>query len=131
MSPIDQPAIPKGSTVLITGSNGFIGSNIADQFLKLGYKVRGTTRNPAKNTWVTKLFDAKYGPGNFDFVTVEEMAVDGAFDEAMKGKYLMLTSYYTFYLSFQQPVSTLEMPIELILILQVSLPLCTRQQTTQ
>ncbi|KAI0911776.1 aldehyde reductase [Ustulina deusta] len=85
MSPIDQPAIPKGSTVLITGSNGFIGSNIADQFLKLGYKVRGTTRNPAKNTWVTKLFDAKYGPGNFDFVTVQEMAVDGAFDEAMKG----------------------------------------------
>ncbi|KAI0437785.1 hypothetical protein F4803DRAFT_537266 [Xylaria telfairii] len=85
MSPIDQPAIPKGSTVLVTGANGFIGSNIADQLLKLGYKVRGTTRSPAKNAWVTKLFDSKYGLGNFEFVTVTDMAVDGAFNEAVKG----------------------------------------------
>ncbi|KAI1167834.1 aldehyde reductase [Nemania serpens] len=85
MSPIDQPAIPKGSTVLITGANGFIGSNIADQFLKLGYKVRGTTRSPEKNVWVTDLFNRKYGEGKFEFVAVADMAADGAFDEAVKG----------------------------------------------
>ncbi|KAI0388914.1 aldehyde reductase [Xylariaceae sp. FL0594] len=85
MSPIDQPAIPKGSTVLITGGNGFIGSNIADQLLKLGYKVRGTSRDPQKNTWVTDLFERKYGPGLFELVAVPDMEADGAYDEVVKG----------------------------------------------
>ncbi|KAI8631795.1 aldehyde reductase [Xylariaceae sp. FL1651] len=85
MSAIDQPAIPKGSTVLITGANGFIGSNIADQFLKLGYKVRGTTRDTQKSAWVNKLFDHKYGPGSFELVAVPDMEADGAYDEVVKG----------------------------------------------
>lgn len=85
MSPIDNPAIPKGSTVLVTGANGFIGSNIVDQFLKLGYNVRGTTRNVEKNAWMNKLFDSKYGPGRFEFSSVPDMKADGAYDEAVKG----------------------------------------------
>ncbi|KAF6823073.1 aldehyde reductase protein [Colletotrichum plurivorum] len=85
MSLIDQPAIPKGSLVLVIGANGFIGSNISDQLLKLGYKVRGTTRNPAKNTWITSLFDCKYGAGNFELVSVPDMEVPNAFDEAVRG----------------------------------------------
>ncbi|KAI0415567.1 aldehyde reductase [Xylaria grammica] len=85
MSAIDQPAIPKGSTVLVTGANGFIGSNISDQLLKLGYKVRGTTRNPQKNTWISNLFDSKYGPGQFELVAVPDMTADNAYDEAVKG----------------------------------------------
>ncbi|KAF2973135.1 hypothetical protein GQX73_g393 [Xylaria multiplex] len=84
MSPIDQPAIPKGSTVLVTGGNGFIGSNISDQLLKLGYKVRGTTRNPQKNKWVSDLFDRKYGPGQFELVAVPDMVAENAYDEAVK-----------------------------------------------
>jgi len=87
MSPIDQPAVPKGSTVLITGGNGFIGSNIADQLLKLGYKVRGTTRNPQKSAWVSNLFDRKYAPGLFELVAVPDMEADGAYDEVVKGKH--------------------------------------------
>ena len=85
MSPIDQPVIPKGSTVLVTAANGFLGSNIVDQFLKFGYKVRGTTRNLEKNAWMNKLFDAKYGPGKFELVLVPEMKADDAYDEAVKG----------------------------------------------
>ncbi|KAI2620440.1 aldehyde reductase [Hypoxylon sp. NC1633] len=84
MSPIDHPAIPKGSTVLITGANGFIASNIADQFLNHGYKVRGTTRDPKKNAWLANLFDRKYGPGNFEFVAVPDMEADGAYNQAVK-----------------------------------------------
>lgn len=85
MSPIDPPAIPKGSLVLVTGANGLIGSNIADQFLRFGYRVRGTTRSPAKNAWITALFDAKYGPGSFELVAVPDMEAPDAFDQAVKG----------------------------------------------
>lgn len=92
MSPIADPAIPKGSTVLITGSNGFIGSNIADQFLKLGYKVRGTTRNPQKNKWVSDLFDRRYGTGKFELVAVPDMEADGAYDEVVKGASTLVCS---------------------------------------
>jgi nucleoside-diphosphate-sugar epimerase len=84
---IVQPAIAKGSTVLVTGVNGFIASNIADQFLRLGYKVRGTTRDPKKNDWVRSLFESKYGLGKFEFAVVQNMESEGAYDEAVKGKF--------------------------------------------
>ncbi|KAJ5679526.1 hypothetical protein N7462_007770 [Penicillium macrosclerotiorum] len=82
---IEQYAVPQGSTVLITGVNGFIASNIADQFLKFGYKVRGTTRSLEKNAWVSTLFNQKYGSGNFELVAVADMGASGAFIEAVKG----------------------------------------------
>ncbi|GIK00982.1 hypothetical protein Aspvir_005012 [Aspergillus viridinutans] len=82
--PIEQPVVPKGSMVLVTGVNGFIGSHIADQFLKLGYKVRGTTRSLEKNAWISSLFNKKYGPGNFELVAVPDMVAQGAFVEAVK-----------------------------------------------
>lgn len=85
MSPIDNPVIPKGSTVLITGVNGFIGSHIADQFLTFGYKVRGTTRDAKRGVWTQNFFNKKYGPGNFELVTVADITADGAYDEATKG----------------------------------------------
>lgn len=85
MSPIDQPAVPKGSTVLITGVNGFIASNVADQFLKFGYKVRGTTRDVQKNAWIVNLFDRKYGPGKMELVSLPDVEADGAYDEVVKG----------------------------------------------
>lgn len=92
MSPIDQPVIPKGSLVLVVGANGFIGSNIADQFLRLGYKVRGTSRNPEKNVWLSDLFERKYGPGNFELVAIKDMETSGAFDEAIKGVFAVVNT---------------------------------------
>ena len=88
MTQIDQPVIPKGSKVLITGINGFIASNIADQFLKLGYKVRGTTRDAQRTGWVADLFVHKYGYGSFEMVVVPNIETDGAFDHVMGGGYL-------------------------------------------
>ena len=88
MLQINQPVIPKGSNVLITGINGFIASNIADQFLKLGYKVRGTTRDPQRTAWVADLFDRKYGHESFEMVAVPNIEADGAFDHAIGGGYI-------------------------------------------
>ncbi|KEF54733.1 uncharacterized protein A1O9_09175 [Exophiala aquamarina CBS 119918] len=78
-------ALPQGSTVLVTGSNGFLGAHIVDQFLKIGYKVRATVRDANKDSWMSDHFDNLYGKGKFKLVAVPQMEVDGAFDEAIKG----------------------------------------------
>ncbi|KAH8679194.1 hypothetical protein BGZ61DRAFT_425844 [Ilyonectria robusta] len=81
----EDPAIPKGSTVLVTGASGWVGSNVADQFLAYGYKVRGTTRDVNKAAWMKETFEKKYGSGVFELVSVPDMVADGAYDEAVKG----------------------------------------------
>jgi hypothetical protein len=85
MSPIE-----KGSTVLVTGANGFIASHIVDQLLQLDYKVRGTVRTEEKGKWVQNFFDDKYGKGKLELVVVPAMEVKGAFDDAVKGQYLLM-----------------------------------------
>lgn len=79
-------AIPKGSTVLVTGANGFIGSHIADQFLQYGFRVRGTVRDADKNKWLDDVFRERYGHGRFELRTVPNMADQGAFDMAAESK---------------------------------------------
>ena len=80
-----SPVIAPGSLILVTGVNGYIASHVADQLLEAGYKVRGTSRDSSKTTWMHELFDKKYGPGKFETVVVEDMTVPDAFDEATKG----------------------------------------------
>ena len=83
-------AIPDGSLVLVTGANGFIGSHVADQFLTVGYRVRGTVRSESKGAWLKQLFDRKYGPNKFEIAIVPDMSQKGAFDHAMEGKLLLI-----------------------------------------
>ncbi|KAF4844223.1 Aldehyde reductase 2 [Colletotrichum siamense] len=78
-------AVPKGSTVLVTGVNGLLGSHVAKQFLEYGYEVRGTVRNPEKVAWLPAAFEKQFGEGSFELVQVSDMAAEGAFDEATKG----------------------------------------------
>ncbi|KAM0492547.1 hypothetical protein ACHAP8_009902 [Fusarium lateritium] len=85
MSPLSNPAVPKGSTVLVTGANGLLGSHISDQFLEYGYKVRGTVRDVEKNTWLKAALDKKHGEGKFELIAVTDLTADGAFDKAVKG----------------------------------------------
>ncbi|KAF2162618.1 hypothetical protein M409DRAFT_26860 [Zasmidium cellare ATCC 36951] len=77
--------LSKGSTMLITGVNGLVGSHCADQALQHGYKVRGTTRSLDKNKWLLEVFGNKYGTAVFELVEVKDMQQPGAFDEAMQG----------------------------------------------
>jgi len=80
-----QPTIRKDALVLVTGVNGFIGSHVADQLIKSGYKVRGTVRAQDKAAWLYELFANIYGGGQFEAVEVSDMAADGAFDIAVQG----------------------------------------------
>lgn len=80
-----SPAIPKDSIVLVTGLNGYIGSHVADQLLKAGYRVRGTTRDSSKVKNLVEQWEQQYGKNRVEVAIVQNMADDGAFDEAVKG----------------------------------------------
>jgi nucleoside-diphosphate-sugar epimerase len=86
MANIRDLAIPKGSTVLVTGVNGFMASHVANQFVQHGYKVRGTVRNPEKSAWLNVYFDKTYGKGHLELYSVTDMTIENAYDEAVKGE---------------------------------------------
>ncbi|MGD6802084.1 SDR family oxidoreductase [Rossellomorea aquimaris] len=56
---------PEGSTFLVTGSAGFIGSNLVEAILKLGYKVRGLDN---LSTGKKKNIDEFLDNPNYEFV---------------------------------------------------------------
>ncbi|KNG49185.1 aldehyde reductase protein [Stemphylium lycopersici] len=85
MAAFDSPAIAPGSTILVTGANGFVGAHIADQLLQQGYKVRGTVRDAVRHQWLADLFSQKYGKENFELITVKDMREADAFDDAVSG----------------------------------------------
>ncbi|KAI8259710.1 hypothetical protein K4K58_002466 [Colletotrichum sp. SAR11_239] len=78
----DLTALPKGSLILVTGANGYIGAHVIDNLLKLGYHVRGTVR--AEKPWLKELFD-KYGEGAFEQVVVPHLEDEEALGHAMTG----------------------------------------------
>jgi nucleoside-diphosphate-sugar epimerase len=83
--PSTDLAVPKDSLVVVSGANGYIASNVCDQFLIAGYRVRGTVRSVYRASWLQSFFDSKYGPGRFTLCEVPDMAAPGAFDVAIKG----------------------------------------------
>lgn len=85
MAPYDSPVIAPGSTVLVTGANGFVGAHVTDHLLQQGYKVRGTVRDASKHQWLADRFLQQYGKDKFELVTVKDMREPGAFDDAVSG----------------------------------------------
>ncbi|KAM0284158.1 hypothetical protein ACHAQH_002148 [Verticillium albo-atrum] len=73
-------ALPPGSKILVTGTSGYIASNVVVEAINAGYNIRGTARSAAKAE-KTKHFDSP----NYEVVVVPEMDPEGAFDEAVKG----------------------------------------------
>ncbi|TVY78747.1 Aldehyde reductase 2 [Fusarium oxysporum f. sp. cubense] len=65
MASLSNLIVQKGSTILITGVNDFLGLHIADQFLEHGYK--------------------KYGEGHFELFKIADLTAEGAFEKAAKG----------------------------------------------
>ncbi|KAL4860831.1 hypothetical protein BDV12DRAFT_204653 [Aspergillus spectabilis] len=82
---IQNPVIPPGSLILVTGANGFIASHVVDQLLAAGWRVRGTVRERKRTEWLSEHFDEKYGEGKFTTVEVPDISVSGAFEDAVQG----------------------------------------------
>ncbi|KAF2644862.1 dihydroflavonol-4-reductase [Massarina eburnea CBS 473.64] len=77
--------INPGATIFVTGVNGLIGSHVADQLLKKGYNVRGAVRDIVKSKWLSDYFNGKYQGVKFELVAVPDMAVEGCYDDVVKG----------------------------------------------
>ncbi|PVI03967.1 putative aldehyde reductase 2 [Periconia macrospinosa] len=89
--------IPAGTWVLVTGANGFLASHIIIQFLERGFRVRGTVRNVEQSQWLLQGRFKTYADSHFlELVSVPDMGVEGAYDEAVKGVVAILhTAYVT------------------------------------
>ncbi|KAK5049350.1 hypothetical protein LTR84_004279 [Exophiala bonariae] len=83
--PIENPALPPDSIVLITGVNGLVGSHVADQVLLHGYRVRGVVRNLKKHEWMIAFFASRYGADRFSLTEIADLTKAGAFVDAVKG----------------------------------------------
>lgn len=88
-----ESAIPKGSTVLLTGANGYLASHIADQLILAGYKVKGTVRSEEKGALIAEALEKRHaGKGAFSYVIVKEMSTENAFHDAVKGEHGILSN---------------------------------------
>jgi uncharacterized protein YbjT (DUF2867 family) len=74
-----------GSTVLVTGATGLIGSATADELLRRGFKVRAVTRDASKASALAAHFDKSYGAGQFGVVAIEDATRADAYDQVLKG----------------------------------------------
>ncbi len=78
--------IPKGSLVLVTGANGYVGAQVVKHFLERGYRVRGTVRDADRASWlVDDVFKSEAERGDLQLVVVPDLAADHAFDDAVRG----------------------------------------------
>ncbi|KIJ37200.1 hypothetical protein M422DRAFT_260364 [Sphaerobolus stellatus SS14] len=84
--------------VLITGASGFLATWVVKENISRGYFVRGTVRNPAKGDYLKNLYGDK-----FEYVIVEDMGKDGAFDEAVKDVDAVIHTASPFYYNVKDP----------------------------
>jgi nucleoside-diphosphate-sugar epimerase len=82
---ISNPVIEPGSTILVTGANGLIGSHCVDQAIAAGYKVRATVREIKRCEWLISHFEDKYGKGCIELFEVPDVYAENYLDNAVKG----------------------------------------------
>ncbi|CAE6401041.1 unnamed protein product [Rhizoctonia solani] len=99
-------AIKAPATVLVTGASGFIAVWVVKTFLEAGYSVRGTVRSTPKGDYLVDLFKS-YGD-KFQYVIVEDIAKEGAFDEAVKGVDAVAHTASPFHFQADDPQTLIE-----------------------
>jgi uncharacterized protein YbjT (DUF2867 family) len=75
--------LPQGSRILVTGANGYVGSNIIHTLLELGFKVRGTVRS--EKPWLDKMFQEKFGQDSYESVILANFENVDTLTEVMDG----------------------------------------------
>ena len=80
----NMPAIQPPAKVLVTGSNGYIGTWIVRTLLDRGFFVRAAVRAESKTTYLRQLFKDEVDQVKLDFAIVPDIITPGAFDEAVK-----------------------------------------------
>ncbi|GEM07308.1 ketoreductase [Rhodotorula toruloides] len=94
--------------VLISGVSGFLGTATTLEFLKKGWKVRGTVRRQEQaDAWIEKYPQYR---DHIHFVIVRDLADDGAFDEAIKGVDAVAHTASPFTFSFEDNVKDMLEP---------------------
>ncbi|KAK4049955.1 hypothetical protein OIV83_003779 [Microbotryomycetes sp. JL201] len=97
-----MPAAAKNSMILLTGASGYLAAHVGRQLLQAGHKVRGTVRSKAKGEYLQKLY-ADEGLNEFEYVIVEDVEPEGAFDEAVKGVDGIAHTASPFHFNVQDP----------------------------
>ncbi|KAJ4192384.1 hypothetical protein NW767_010608 [Fusarium falciforme] len=89
---IPKPAVPHGGWVVVTGVSGLVGSHVADQALRVGFRVRGTARSTETNAWVKEHFQGRYGVENFEQFEVPDMVAKGVFENVVADQITSISS---------------------------------------
>lgn len=84
MSALPSRRLPKGSTILVTGVTGYIGSWVAHEALTLGYKVRGAVRSLPQASWLQAHFDTVFGPNQYTQTLLPSLSDKPALAAALK-----------------------------------------------
>lgn len=79
-------------TVLVTGANGYIASVTIRAFLEAGFSIRGTVRSLSSAKGLQEILKSYVDQGKLNFVEVPDITIEGAFDEAVKGKSFLRSS---------------------------------------
>ncbi|KAF8244162.1 NAD(P)-binding protein [Wilcoxina mikolae CBS 423.85] len=82
------------------GASGFVAAHVLTSLLDGGYKVKCTVRSQAKADDIRKLRPLQ--SDQLDFAVVEDVAVKGAFDEAVKGVSAVIHTASPFVLEDQE-----------------------------
>ncbi|PIL32086.1 hypothetical protein GSI_06791 [Ganoderma sinense ZZ0214-1] len=82
-----MPTLAPPDKVLVTGANGYVGIWVVKLLLDRGYQVRGAVRSREKGEALAKIVEQK-APArakDFEYVVVEDLTADHAYDDAVKG----------------------------------------------
>ncbi|KAL7266768.1 methylglyoxal reductase (NADPH-dependent) gre2 [Rhizina undulata] len=81
---VKSAGFKSGDLILLTGASGFVAGHVLNSLLDSGYRVRCTVRSKAKFDEILRARGNK-DVDRLEYVIVQDIAQDGAFDEAVKG----------------------------------------------
>lgn len=83
----DMTSFSTTDVVLVTGGNGYVAQHVISQLLSLpsGPKVRATVRSTSSITTLSQVFSLTVEKGQLEVQIVEDITIEGAFDNIVRG----------------------------------------------